>query len=262
MPVRSGRSVPRTPPAARRPDPPPRRSHARVRLRAELLAHERGVHLRGAARGRPVAGPRERAHEAEGGSRRERVRRQRAPPPVGGLGPRAARLGRAGEAGQRPLMQRREAPTRVGRPALELRRVGEVDAVEKGAAVVADGRGVVPRRDRRLEVERVARHDARRHVQRGRLDQGVGAELAPERVERLIERRPRPRPVGLRPEPGEQPVAAHARRAAVDEEHQDRHAPPLGRRPAHHPTVPGQGEAAQGPDLQHLGRGEREVGRG
>jgi len=159
-----------------------------------------------------------------------------------------------------PAAALREAGALLVRPALELGHVAEKESVEEGAGVEREGVGEVVARaalERRLELADVARHQPGVEAKRAAVGhEGALGKVAAKRVEQLGEGVARPLGVALRPETGDDLVAAHAARMGRREQGEEGQASPLGRGAGERALTPFDREGPEGPEPEHAGPDE------
>jgi hypothetical protein len=156
------------------------------------------------------------------------VRREASPPahrrpPVAlPLGRFRETLHRTGELAGQP------APLAVD-PALQLRSLGDEEAIQEGAGIERNRPGVVAPGEGVLELAHVGRELGREPEPVAGRDDGLAAERLVDPVDRVGEQMAGPLGVRLGPQIGEQLVAAHAPLARHGEQGGERQAPALDR---------------------------------
>src|SRR5439155_4728542 len=218
----------------------------------QLLAQQPLVHPRGLERPGPVARGREGVHQAERHAGVERIERREPAPPRG----RGRVLAGLGGLGREPLERRRgvlpqPASLRL-HPAFELRRIAQIEAVEKRAPVELGSLRRVTALERGLEGLHIAGDDVRIEPQLSRAEEEIGlAQVAPQRVAGLLEEATSVLGVCLGPQIGDELVAAEAGAARSSEEREQRQGLALLGGPVDRGVVYGGREAAECLEVQH-----------
>ena len=208
----------------------------------------------------PVPGGLERAHEAERHARVEQVVRRPCLPPLRRAAEVPLPLGALGEGLERTRVGGREPLPLAGRPALELRRVGQEEAVEEGAGVEPDRPRELAAAERVLEVAHVAAHPGSveaHHVPGA--DQRVLPQCLAEHVKGVGEQVPPALLVRLRPEVGGQLVAGHTAAARRGQQREQRQAVTLGRATGQRTRRPLERGASEELEGEQLGMREKRV---
>src|SRR2546426_899291 len=184
-------------------------AHTGFRGRAELLADERFVCAAVLQRGGHLAERRERGHDAARGTGAQGIEGGELPPPF----QRAAMVAARSGFGRERLEHSADTlpqPAALGfRPALEFRQAIHKEAVEEGTAIDHDrGRRIAPR-ERIVERLNVAGKDRRIEPQlRGAEEQLRLVQVVAQRVAGLLEQAAAVFGVAVRPEVGDDLVAA------------------------------------------------------
>ena len=186
----------------------------------------------------PVPRGREGVHQAERHAGVERIERREPAPPRG----RVDVLADRGRIGGEPFERLRGAlsqPASLGlHPALELRRVAQIEAVQERPSVELGGRRIVATLEGVLEGLHVARDDGRIQRELRRAEQEIGLmKVAAQGVASLLQEAARVLGVGVGPQVGDELVTAEAALARCGEEGEEREGLPLLRGSAHgHPV--------------------------
>ena len=225
-----------------------------IGLGLEVLPDERRVHARELQRTDAVARGDEGFDEADGGGGAHRLRRREPPPPAG-----RGRVILSRRRRRRELLERGGELARVAHPLgilprLELGRLVETEAVEKGAAVEPDGPLVRALLDRVEKFGDVAGHALGVELEGGAPEKDVvPAEGTADGVERLVQRVARGFGLAVGPQQRQEPVPADAAAAGRRDDGQQCQPAALGRRTGMQLAVLVQDQPAQRAQSQHDG---------
>ena len=164
--------------------------------------------------------------------------------------------GGIGQTFQRGRIALRQAGPLGFSPALELGQAREIKAVEKGPTVEGHRSGEVGPVQCRLKVAGVHADGLGVQPKRsGAAEEDIFLELLAELEHGLLQVVAGPVGIALGPEEGEHPVPAHPLFAAQSNQGQQRQRALPGDRPRHRAVLIFNGEAAEGPEAQHLAGG-------
>jgi hypothetical protein len=214
--------------------------------------HERVVNPSVLQRGSDVAGRMQCIHQPRSNARVEGINGRATPPPLdfGGVVRAARRV--FGETFQRSRVVSLQPLALVGRPMLELDRVGDVKPVQKRSTVFRHSSDEIASRDRVAEPTDIAAHERRVHPEhRHPVEELVVTERAAQAVDSLRQRPASGFLVAVGPQPSEQLLATDAELAGNGQLREHGQSTTLHRGAVHRGTVAEKGDSSERSKFEH-----------